>query len=165
MLKHWPSLFVSHGAPTFALEPGPAGARLGELGRALQRPAAVLVVSPHWMTLEPKVATSAQPRTLHDFSGFDPALYDISYPVPSHPALASRAIQTLRDAGWPAMADPTRGLDHGAWVPLRHLFPGAQTPVFQVSMPTRLHPGPHSNSAARSGRWQVKTCSSSARAA
>jgi 4,5-DOPA dioxygenase extradiol len=90
------------------------------------------------MTVEPKVTTSAQPRTLHDFSGFDPALYDISYPVPGHPALALRTIEILRDTGWPAMADPTRGLDHGAWVPLRHLFPDAQTPVFQVSMPARL---------------------------
>lgn len=138
MLEHWPSLFVSHGAPTFALEPGLAGARLGELGRALPRPAAVLLVSPHWMTVEPKVTTSEQPSTLHDFNGFDAALYDISYPVPGHPALASRTIEILRDAGWPATADPTRGLDHGAWVPIRHLFPDAQTPVFQVSMPARL---------------------------
>jgi 4,5-DOPA dioxygenase extradiol len=138
MFQRWPTLFVSHGAPTFALEPGVAGARLEALGQELPRPAAVLVVSPHWMSVSPQVTTSLRPRTLHDFSGFDPALYQISYPAPGHPQLANRAIGLLQTAGWSAEADATRGLDHGAWVPLRHLFPDARTPVIQVSMPTRL---------------------------
>ena len=133
-----PSLFISHGAPTFALEPGLAGPRLTALGRLLPRPRAVLVVSPHWMSATPRVGTSAQPETIHDFGGFDPALYQLSYPVPGHAALAGRAIELLAQAGWPAQADPQRGLDHGAWVPLRHLYPDADVPVFQVSLPTRL---------------------------
>jgi 4,5-DOPA dioxygenase extradiol len=133
-----PTLFVSHGAPTFALEPGLAGPRLGELGRALRRPAAVLVVSPHWMTPAPRVAVTATPQTIHDFGGFDPALYDINYPASGHPALAQRAIELLRAAGWPAQPDERRGLDHGAWVPLLHLFPKADVPVFQVALPARL---------------------------
>lgn len=133
-----PTLFVSHGAPTFALEPGLAGQRLRELGQALQRPAAVLVVSPHWMTPAARVGTAARPQTIHDFGGFDPALDGLRYPAPGHPELAQRAIEVLRAAGWPAHADERRGLDHGAWVPLMHLWPQAGVPVFQVSLPAPL---------------------------
>jgi 4,5-DOPA dioxygenase extradiol len=133
-----PSLFVSHGAPTFALEPGIVGPRLTELGAALPRPAAVLVVSPHWVTPAPKVGTVSWPGTIHDFGGFDPALYEISYPVAGHPQLAGRAVELLRAAGWHAEADERRGLDHGAWVPLMHLYPQADVPVFQVSLPARI---------------------------
>ena len=132
------SLFVSHGAPTFALEPGQAGPRLAALGGTLPRPEAVLVVSPHWMTPHPRVGVAARPQTIHDFGGFDPALYRIDYPAPGHPRLAQRAVQILNAAGWTAQADEVRGLDHGAWVPLLHLFPQADVPVFQVSLPSRL---------------------------
>jgi 4,5-DOPA dioxygenase extradiol len=137
-MSRLPSLFVSHGAPTFALEPGQAGPRLTALGRVLPRPEAVLVVSPHWMTAVPRVGTSMQPETLHDFGGFDPALYRLGYPARGHEALARRTLECLAQAGWPAQADGQRGLDHGAWVPLLHLFPQADVPVFQVSLPARL---------------------------
>lgn len=133
-----PTLFVSHGAPTFALDPGTAGARLAAAGRILPRPTAVLVVSPHWMTLKPRVTASPHPRTIHDFGGFDAALYELTYPADGHPQLAMRTVELLQKAGWPAETDANRGLDHGAWVPLRHLYPGADVPVFQVSMPARL---------------------------
>lgn len=137
-MKTLPSLFVSHGAPTFALEPGLAGPRLAALGRALPRPAAVLVVSAHWATPQPRVTTSPWPETIHDFGGFDPALYRIEYPASGHPGLAARAVELLRTAGLDAAADEHRGLDHGAWVPLLHLYPDADVPVFQVSMPASL---------------------------
>ena len=133
-----PSLFISHGAPTFAIEPGIAGPALTALGRALPRPSAVLVVSPHWMTPSPRVGLVARPQTIHDFGGFDPALYEITYPVDGHPALAQRALDLLSAAGWAPQADERRGLDHGAWVPLRHLYPAAEVPAFQVSLPARL---------------------------
>ena len=133
-----PSLFISHGAPTFAIEPGIAGPALTALGRALPRPIAVLVVSPHWMTPSPRVGKVARPQTIHDFGGFDPALYEITYPVDGHPALAQRALDLLSAAGWAPQADERRGLDHGAWVPLRHLYPAAEVPAFQVSLPARL---------------------------
>jgi len=116
-----PTLFVSHGAPSFAREPGRAGPLLAALGRGLPRPAAVLVVSPHWSTPSPRVATGLRPRTIHDFGGFDPALYEIHYPATGHPQLANRAVDLLRAAGWEAEADANRGLDHGAWVPLTYL--------------------------------------------
>ena len=137
-MQRLPSLFVSHGAPTYALEPGLAGAQLGALGRALPRPTAVLVVSPHWMTREAQVTGAATPHTIHDFGGFDPALYDMRYPAQGQPALAARVVQLLRAAGWSASVDPDRGLDHGAWVPLLHLYPDHGVPVIQVSMPARL---------------------------
>jgi 4,5-DOPA dioxygenase extradiol len=139
-MERLPSLFISHGAPTYALEPGAAGARLTALGRLLPRPLGVLVVSPHWMTVEARATLSLHPRTIHDFGGFDPALYDITYPVEGAPRLAQRALDVLREAGWPAAPDADRGLDHGAWVPLLHLYPAGDVPAFQVSLPTRLDP-------------------------
>ena len=137
-MNRLPILFVSHGAPTFAIEPGLAGPRLTALGRALPRPRAVLVVSPHWMTPSPRVGLVSRPQTIHDFGGFDPALYEITYPVDGHPELARRALALLGDAGWAPQPDARRGLDHGAWVPLRHLYPAADVPAFQVSLPSRL---------------------------
>ncbi|HXD41733.1 MAG TPA: class III extradiol ring-cleavage dioxygenase [Ramlibacter sp.] len=138
-MERLPSLFISHGAPTYALEPGLAGAQLNQLGSVLPRPAAVLVVSPHWMTRQPEATSSPRPRTIHDFGGFDPALYDMSYPAAGHPELAARAIELIRAAGWQSPAlNAGRGLDHGAWVPLMHLYPQHDVPVFQVSLPHSL---------------------------
>jgi len=137
-MNRLPTLFVSHGAPTFALEPRLAGPALTALGRRLPRPKAVLVVSPHWMTHEPRVATGAAPQTVHDFGGFDPALYRLQNPAAGHPELAARALELLRAAGWEAQADAQQGMGHGAWVPMMHLLPEADIPVFQVSLPTRL---------------------------
>ncbi|HYD76389.1 class III extradiol ring-cleavage dioxygenase [Ramlibacter sp.] len=130
-----PALFVSHGAPTFALEPGLAGAQLRALGLALGKPRAIVVVSPHWMTRGIEVGAVGRPETVHDFGGFPRALYRLQYPAPGAPELAERAAQLLREAGLPATLDRARGLDHGAWVPLMHLYPEADVPVVQVSLP------------------------------
>ena len=140
-MKRTPVLFISHGAPTFALEPGRLGPLLAAVGRTLPRPKAVLVVSPHWMTRGVRVATTARPATVHDFGGFPRALFEIQYPAPGAPALAQRAIEVLRAAGFPAEADAHQGLDHGAWVPVRFVYPDADVPVFQVSLPAGLAPG------------------------
>jgi 4,5-DOPA dioxygenase extradiol len=137
-MSRLPILFVSHGSPMFAIDPGIAGPALTALGQQLPRPKAALIVSPHWMTREPRVSTTAAPDTVHDFGGFPPALYKLNYPAPGHPALATRAVEALRAAGWAADADAQRGLDHGAWVPLTYLFAQADVPVFQVSLPARL---------------------------
>lgn len=133
-----PSLFVSHGSPMFALEPGLIGPQLQALGRCLPRPSAILVVSPHWMTRGVRVSMAQQPDTIHDFGGFPQPLYELQYPAPGHPGLAQTALDALAAAGWPVQADAGRGLDHGAWVPLRYLFPEADVPVFQVSLPAGL---------------------------
>lgn len=132
------SLFISHGAPTFALEPGLAGPALTRLGQQMPRPVAVLVVSPHWMTRELQVGMTPEPATIHDFRGFEQALYELQYPAPGHPPLAREALDQLQRCGWQPVANPDRGLDHGAWVPMRHLYPDASVPVFQVSLPASL---------------------------
>jgi len=133
-----PVFFISHGAPTFALEPGVLGARLQALGQQLTDSRAVLVLSPHWQTKEVTVMGTAQPETLHDFGGFAASLYALQYPAPGQPTLARAAAQCLAAADFKTQWDERRGLDHGAWIPLMHLFPKADVPVFQVSMPVHL---------------------------
>lgn len=133
-----PVFFISHGAPTFALEPGLLGPQLSALGQQLPGVKAVLVVSPHWQTRDVKVMTTIAPEAVHDFGGFPPALYDLQYPAAGHPQYAAEAGRLLTQAGWTVGFDERRGLDHGAWVPLRHLLPSAGVPVFQVSMPHAL---------------------------
>lgn len=137
-MSRMPSLFVSHGAPTFAVEPGQAGPLLAQLGRDMRRPEAVLVLSPHWITRGVRVATTSKPETIHDFGGFPEELYRIQYPAPGSTETAMRALELLAADGWDAAPDNERGLDHGAWVPVRHLYPDADVPVFQVSMPHTL---------------------------
>lgn len=138
-----PALFVSHGAPTFAIEPGEAGRRLAALADGIGRPEAILVVSAHWETDRPAVSTAVQPDTIHDFRGFPEALYRLRYPAPGAPALARRVQALLGAAGVDADLDPHRGLDHGAWVPLMHLYPDATVPVTQLSIQTHLGPEHH----------------------
>lgn len=133
-----PVLFISHGAPTFAIEPGILGPKLNVLGSQLSAVKAVLVVSPHWQTRGVRVSIDATPETIHDFGGFPTKLYDLGYPAPGAPDVAAQAVQLLLDAGFTTATDKGRGLDHGAWVPLMHLLPQAQVPVFQVSMPYDL---------------------------
>lgn len=133
-----PLLFVSHGAPTFALEPGLLGPQLNTLGTELGDIKAILVVSPHWQTRGIAVSASAAPETIHDFGGFPAPLYDLQYPATGAPEVAQQAAKLLADAGFTTAISANRGLDHGAWVPLYHLLPKAQVPVFQVSMPYDL---------------------------
>lgn len=129
-----PVFFISHGAPTFALEPGELGACLRVLGAHLSGVKAVLVVSPHWQTSGVRVMANPAPETLHDFGGFPDALYSLQYPASGHPQFALDTSRLLAEAGYPVSLDGQRGLDHGAWVPLLHLLPAAGLPVFQVSM-------------------------------
>jgi 4,5-DOPA dioxygenase extradiol len=137
-MDRMPSVFISHGSPTFAIEPGLAGPKLRELGRTLPPPTAVLVLSPHWITRTVRVASTRNPETIHDFGGFPEELYRIQYPAPGSPEIAMRALELLNADGWDAAADEKRGLDHGAWVPVRHMYPEADVPVLQVSMPHTL---------------------------
>jgi 4,5-DOPA dioxygenase extradiol len=140
-MKTQPALFISHGAPTFAIEPGAAGAQLGALARALGKPRAVVLVSPHWQTRGIQISAAARPGTIHDFGGFPRALYQIQYPAPGAPDVARRVQQVLGEAGIQGSLNEHQGLDHGAWVPLMHLFPEADVPVVQVSMPVDLDAG------------------------
>ncbi|HEX5305172.1 MAG TPA: class III extradiol ring-cleavage dioxygenase, partial [Dyella sp.] len=96
-----PSLYVSHGSPMTALQPGATGARLAELAAALPRPRAIVVASAHYLARSPRVGGAAQPETVHDFGGFPAALYQMRYPAPGDPALASQIARLLGDAGLP----------------------------------------------------------------
>lgn len=129
-----PTIFVSHGAPTLLGEDVPARDFLAGLGRGLPRPNAILVVSAHWETPAPRVTTASRPETIHDFYGFPEDLYRLQYPAPGATETALRAVALLAAAGFAAAADPERGLDHGAWVPLRLAYPEADIPVTQLSI-------------------------------
>jgi 4,5-DOPA dioxygenase extradiol len=129
-----PTLFVPHGAPTFALRPGAAGAALARLGMALPKPRVIVMVSPHWEMPAPTVGTADRLDTVHDFYGFPQPLYDIRYPATGCPEAAREVVQALRDAGLPAGEAPAQGLDHGAWIPLRLMYPDADVPVIPLSL-------------------------------
>jgi 4,5-DOPA dioxygenase extradiol len=130
-----PALFVSHGAPTYALEPALAGAQLGVLACKLAKPRAIVIISPHWMTRRIEITATERPQTIHDFGGFPRPLYSLQYPASGDPILALQIQQLLADQGLAAHLDTRRGLDHGAWVPLLHLYPDADVPTVQVSLP------------------------------
>lgn len=138
-----PALFVSHGAPTLILDDVPARAFLARVGGDLGRPSAIVVVSAHYEATGVRVDRSARPRTIHDFRGFPPALYQIEYPAPGDPALADEIVAMARAAGLAAETDDGWGLDHGAWVPLALMYPDADIPVVAVSVDPGAGPGYH----------------------
>ena len=130
-----PTLFVSHGAPTLAIDDSPARRFLSNYGDVLGKPRALLVLSAHFEA--PTVTAGSAPATIYDFWGFPQALYDMTYPAPGDPAVASRVTEVLSASGIPARLDEDRGLDHGAWVPLSLMYPGADVPVVQLSIDAR----------------------------
>lgn len=128
-----PLVFLGHGSPMNAIEDTAYSRAWSDLGTRLPRPKAILVVSAHWMTEGTTlVDVSAMPRTIHDFYGFPDALYAERYPAEGAPELAREVVSLL--ASHHAAEDDRWGLDHGAWTVLKFLYPGADIPVFQVSI-------------------------------
>jgi len=142
-MKKLPTLFVSHGSPMHAIEPGVAGERWAALGRALPRPRAIAIASAHWETSLPMLTGNPKPSTIHDFGGFPPELYTLRYPAPGAPEIAAHAVALLKQAGITAGIDGCRGLDHGAWVPLMHMYPQHDVPVVQISLQPALGAAHH----------------------
>jgi 4,5-DOPA dioxygenase extradiol len=138
-----PSLFLSHGSPTLPLTDTPARSFLSEFSGTLARPKAILVVSAHWETSVPTVSAVDRNDTIHDFRGFPQALYELRYPAPGSPAVAARTAELLRASGMDCRIDQSRGLDHGAWVPLLLMYPHADIPVLQLSLQPHLGTGHH----------------------
>lgn len=134
MTQTQPALFVPHGAPTFALRPGAAGAALSALAKDLPLPRAIVIVSAHWDTAEPTVGFAERPETIHDFWGFPDELYTLRYPATGCREAANDVVAAIKAAGLPVREDAKRGLDHGAWVPLRLMFPDAEVPVIPLSI-------------------------------
>ena len=130
-----PGLFISHGSPMLAIEPEQVGTALHRLSINLPRPKAIIVMSAHWESDVLEISTATRPETWHDFSGFPRELYDIHYPAAGDPKLAERVIDLLQRANIEAHANTLRPRDHGVWMPLLHLYPEADIPVVQISLP------------------------------
>ena len=138
-----PALFVSHGAPYLAVDDSPANTFLKTLADALPRPRAILIASAHYETETPTASTAERHETVHDFHGFPPELYEISYPAPGAPDVAHEAQARLAAAGIPATTSAEGGLDHGAWVPLSLIFAEAALPVAPLSIQPERDPTHH----------------------
>jgi 4,5-DOPA dioxygenase extradiol len=127
-----PVLFVGHGSPMNAIEHNAFTESLSELSALLPKPKAVCVVSAHWLTSGSQVLASDHPRTIHDFYGFPKPLYEVQYPAPGAPTEAEKLARNPE-----IVPDDTWGLDHGSWSVLRHLYPEADVPAFQLSLDER----------------------------
>jgi 4,5-DOPA dioxygenase extradiol len=138
-------LYVSHGSPMIALEPGAAGAFFERLGPAIDaafgRPQAILALSAHTMAREPVLLAAPRHEAVYDFGGFDPKLSTLRYDAPGAPALADRVQSLLAGAGLPAHRVDEGGLDHGIWTALRYIYPNADVPVLPLAWSPRSSPG------------------------
>lgn len=133
-----PSLFLSHGAPNLILYDSDTRDFWCELGRELPRPSAILIMSAHFTTERPVFEKGAHPGMIYDFGGFEPELYQMHYPAPGAPALAEKAALLAQAAGLAPMVSDGRGYDHGAWAPLKILYPEADIPVATLSVQPQL---------------------------
>ncbi len=132
MIGRMPAIFFGHGNPMNALDRNEWTEAWAVIGRGLSRPKAVLCISAHWYVPTVGVTAMEQPRTIHDFGGFPRELFEVEYPAPGSPALASRVAELL---GGDVIEDTVRwGLDHGTWSVLCHVFPEAAVPIVQLSI-------------------------------
>lgn len=149
--KRMPTFFVPHGAgPCFFMDWNPSDAwdrtrdfLEGIAATLPSRPTAIVLVSGHWLETEFTVTSNARPSLIYDYYGFPAHTYELRYPAPGEPQLASRIVDTLKRHQLPASDDPDRGLDHGVFIPLKLMFPDADIPVVQLSLRNDLDPGAH----------------------
>jgi 4,5-DOPA dioxygenase extradiol len=143
--ERMPVLFIGHGSPMNAIEDNYFSGTWKQMGQVLPVPKAILCVSAHWETAGTFVTAMTKPQTIHDFGGFPKALYDVQYPAPGSPALASEVsrIFVKSQVGY----DNSWGLDHGAWSIIRHMYPKADIPVIEFSLDYRKDPPAHYNLA------------------
>jgi 4,5-DOPA dioxygenase extradiol len=135
-----PVVFISHGSPMVAVQRGPYQDALAEFGREV-RPSAIVAISAHWgSSIAVAINGSARHTTTHDFGGFPPALYELTYNPPGSPQLAKRIAGLLHGSNWEANITTGRGLDHGVWIPLRLIYPAADIPVVELSVPLQSTP-------------------------
>lgn len=130
-----PVIFVAHGAPTLALDPN-KGKDLSRWAAGFARPSAIVAVSAHWEHDPAMTGTEENRELIYDFYGFPAELYRLQYAAPGAPELAAEVRTLLKRSGQPVGADPARGFDHGVWVPLIHMYPEAEIPMLQLSLPS-----------------------------
>lgn len=140
-------LYISHGGGPLPLLGDPAHnelvIQLTSLSKRLPRPSAIIVVSAHWEAPVATVTSGTQPPLIYDYSGFPPESYEIQYPAPGAPGLATQVSQALSQAGLDAVQDAKQGFDHGLFVPLKLLYPEADIPCIQLSLLKSLDPAAH----------------------
>lgn len=127
-----PVLFIGHGSPMNAIEDNAFSQRWQQMGKEIPTPKAVVVVSAHWLTKGTMVTAMSNPKTIHDFGGFPQALFDVQYPAPGSPELATEIQKLITN---PAVElDHDWGLDHGTWSVVKHMYPDADIPILQLSI-------------------------------
>jgi 4,5-DOPA dioxygenase extradiol len=127
-----PAIFFGHGNPLNALASNPYTQAWRKIGIDTPRPRAILSISAHWYVPETGVTVSTAPKTIHDFGGFPRELYEVQYPAPGDPTLARRVQKLLSPLD--VTLDNSRGLDHGTWSVLKHVYPEADIPLVQLSI-------------------------------
>ena len=135
-----PVFFLAHGSPANAIETNhftDDWHTLLNSPTTPETPSAIVVFSAHWHVPGVRVLSSAKPKTIHDFGGFPPIMYEQQYPCPGNPKLAADIVQTLSNSDFDAATEDTWGLDHGTWCILKHLYPKADIPVLQISLDNR----------------------------
>lgn len=136
-----PVLFLGHGNPMNAIEENEFVSGFRSIAQTLPRPNAIVCVSAHWETRGTFVTAMPQPRTIHDFGGFPPQLYEVQYPAPGSPSLADEVRKLVTSTS--VSHDLEWGLDHGAWSVIKHLYPQADVPVIQLSLDVKAKPADH----------------------
>lgn len=133
-MTNMPAIFAAHGAPIL-LDDAVWMGELAAWAKAMPKPKGILMVSAHWEARPTTLGATETVPLYYDFYGFPDKYYQTKYPAPGAPALASRVRDLLRSRDIAVTDDPKRGLDHGAYVPLVAMYPNADVPVLQVSMP------------------------------
>lgn len=140
-----PLFFFGHGSPMNAIEQNQFTKKWNELGKKITKPRAILCISAHWETSGTYVTAMDAPKTIHDFGGFPPELYQVNYPAPGNPELAHKITETMKSV--PVKSNIHWGLDHGCWSVVKHLYPEADVPVLQLSIDYTKPPQYHYNLA------------------
>lgn len=130
--KLQPVFFIGHGSPMNGIEQNVFSQKWQQIGKTIDLPCAVLVVSAHWLTKGTHVTAMSEPKTIHDFGGFPDELFQVQYPAPGSPFLAEETARMVTSTN--VGLDHDWGLDHGTWTVVRHMFPEANIPVLQLSI-------------------------------